>query len=463
MRLIRNFENTLKNHRLVQRGDSVLLAVSGGVDSVVMFDLFRKIQERWDLSLAVVHVNHGLRKRTAMRDETFVRGLAKQAGFRCYTVQCDVPMKARQKGISIEVAGREARFQSFNRLMKRIGFDKTALGHQANDQAETILYHLLKGSGIRGIRGIPPKRGRFIHPLLSLSRSEVEDYAREFKLMHVEDASNHSRKYTRNRLRWDVLPCLERAVGGPVVGTICRTGAGMGEVEEFVTEVSNRARALVLQEHPGGEIVLDIGPFLHYFTTIRKTILIQVLEGFFPLSKPVDFHLIERIHQLAVSGKSGATIDCGQGMTAVRSRNTIAFHRSMPAIRSRTVRIDEAVLLEEQALCFRSHLFPHANQTIEFSGDGRREYLDYDTLPLPLRIRSLRPGDKFMPLGMENKKKVQDFFVDEQVPNYRRRSVPLLVGQDEIIWIAGYRIDHRYRLTEDTKRVLRVEIESIQR
>ena len=457
MDLLQDFQKALISSRLIRRGDSVLMAVSGGVDSAVMVDLFMRIRDSWGLSLAVAHVHHGLRGRAADRDETFVRDLAVRSGLRFYSVWADVPGVARRQHVSDEMAGRDIRFQSFERWMDRAGYNRTALGHQADDQAETILFHLLRGTGIRGLRGIPSRRGRFIHPMLTFTRGALEAYALSRSIQHVEDASNRSRHYTRNRLRRDILPRLEAAVGASVIQTICRTGSAMEELEAFVVETAQRAAKRVLRATPDGEILLDIDPFLRYFIAIRKAILIQVLEGFSASSGSVDHHVLERVHLLSVSGRSGSTVSCGQGVTAVRSGKTLVFHRTRELIHSGIVTMNGMTRLDPHRV-LRADRFPRSEQRIEFSGDGRREFLDYDSLPGPLSVRTPRPGDRFIPLGMCQKKKLHDFFIDEGVPNYRRAEVPLLVSGDEIIWIMGYRIDERYRITDGTKVVLRVEI-----
>jgi len=458
MDIRKKFDLFVRENSLLDRGDGVLLAVSGGVDSVVLMDLFLRIRSLWNLSLAVAHVNHGIRGRSADRDEVFVRDLARNRGLLFYSHKVDAKRYSRERKLSLEEGARELRFRFMESLLKRMDYDRLALGHHADDHAETILMNLVRGSGLRGLRGIRPLRGFVIHPLLFMRRKDIQLYAQKRGLHFVVDASNRERRFLRNRMRWDVLKKLENAVGSHVVSTISRAGDAVSEAQVLLEYQARRARRRIALVHSQNEIILDIYKFLHYFKAVQKTVLMQILEEFFCDRGRVRSIEIDRLLHLAEEGKSGGVVELGKGVKAVRSRDKLVFVRETPPFFPRGVCVGQPIDLSGTGFQFRSSLLKWDGEKEAFASNSQVEFLDYDTLPLPLALRLFRQGDWFIPLGMGGKKKLQDFFVDEGIPNYRRSSVPLLVGGESILWVVGYRIDDRFKVTEKTRNVLKVEI-----
>lgn len=457
MDFLKKFEAFVRKHDLLREYDRILLAVSGGIDSVVLLDLFLRIQPQFDLTLAVAHMNHGLRGSEADRDENFVRNLAREFGLPFFSRLEDVRTYSRQRKLSLEEGAREVRFNFLESLLDRLRFDRLALGHHANDQAETILMNLVRGAGLRGLSGIRPMRGRVIHPLLFATRKEIEFYSESQKLNYVVDASNQSRRFLRNRIRWDVLKNLEKTVGPHVFITICRVGNVIREAEVFLENSAANVRRQVVVAESNDKIVLDIYKFLSYFKVIQKTVLIQILEEVSFLKRRVRLYEIDEILKLAEKGRSGGVVDLGNGVKVVKTGDKLVFMREQQGWGKAFIQIGQSIDIED-GFEFRSALMKKKDGLVVFTNDRRIEYLDYDTLSFPLLLRSYSPGDRFVPLGMKGKKKLQDFFVDEAVPNYCRSLVPLLVGGEDIIWVVGYRIDDRFKVTEKTRNVLKVEI-----
>ena len=459
MDLLNRFNMFIRKQNLLEAGDRVLVAVSGGIDSVVLLDLCLKVQPWWDLTLAVAHMNHGLRGRLADRDEAFVRNLIRIHGLPFYSIKVDAKEYSKILRLSPEEGARQVRFRFLESLLNRLEFNRLALGHQANDQAETILMNLLRGSGLRGLGGIRPKRDRIIHPLLFASRKEIESHAEDQRLVFVDDASNRDKSFLRNQIRWDVVGKLEKLIGSRVVSSICRAGKAASEAEAFLESTAKKARWQITVSETTSEIVLDISEFLHYTKAVQKTLLIQILEESFP-QKRIRSSEILRILCLAEEGRSGGIVELANDVRVVRSRDTLAFVIKHVSIQNRSVQVGQPIHLNEIGLQFQSTLLKK-EENLVFTTHPTVEYLDFDTLPVPLSLRSCHPGDWFIPLGMEGKKKLQDFFVDEGIPVYRRSSVPLLVGGESILWVVRYRIDNRFKVTEETDRILKVEAFSL--
>jgi len=456
MDLLKKFEIFTLKHNLFEPGNKILLAVSGGVDSVVLLDLFWNIHSRWNLILAVAHLNHSLRGEMADRDEIFVRNLTRHYGLPFYSSKAAVKEYSKTRKLSLEEGAREVRFNFLESVLNRLRHDRLALAHHANDQAETILMNLLRGSGLRGIGGIRPKRNQIIHPLLFATRQEIEFYAEKNKLNFVIDASNQDKKFLRNRIRWDVLKKLESTVGSHVVSSLCRAGSLVQEAEVFIEQEARKVRQKITTIGSQNEIILDIYKFLTYFKVIQKVILVQILENFSP-EEQVHSSVIGRILRLAEEGRSGGVVELGRDLKVVRTRNKLVFFKQCFSLPETPVNVGDSVVLPQGGARFEATVINRKRKEIVFSSDKNIEYLDYDLLSPPLLLRPYQRGDWFIPLGMKGKKKLQDFFVDEGIPNYLRSSVLLLISGRDILWVIGHRIDNRFKVTKKTERVLKVE------
>ncbi len=447
----------IKQHDLLAPGDGIVLAVSGGVDSVVMAELFRRFSETFSLSLTVAHLNHCLRGKSADRDEDFVHRLAGIWSLPCCIEKRPVGDLARERGLSLEEAGRIVRFEFLEEVRRSLGFHKVALGHQADDQAETVLMHLARGSGLRGMRGMQPQRGNIIHPLLFARKEELLDYAGAEGLDFIEDETNRQDMFLRNRFRHVVIPALREAAGAGVTDRICRSAGHLAEVEELLLEEVQEAEGAVLSRSRNGEVLLDIYHFSAYLKAVKKGILVAVLEKLGPDRGAPGFQTIERLLHLIEQGRSGTCLDLPGAVHVWKSGGSVLFSQSRKRLRSCRVHPGDEVDLPESGLRLRLRLLER-EALPPFNAGRDIEYVDFDRLEAPLNLRSVKPGDWFVPLGMNQKKKLHDFFIDEKVPAFQRGRIPLLTAGDEIVAVLGFRIDHRFRITKETRRVMELNI-----
>ncbi len=461
MDLINTFTEYISKDHLVQKKDKILLAVSGGVDSVVLLDLFLRIRFLFGLTLAVVHVNHGLRGEAADCDEVFIRNRIRHFGLPFYSLKIDVKMYSEMKKLSIEESGRQIRFGFFDSLFHRLRYDKVALAHHANDQAETIIMHLTRGSGIRGMGGMHPMRTSIIRPLLFATKKEIKTYAHEQRLEYREDVTNRDKVFLRNRIRLDIIKKMEEVIGSHVVHTISRTGTVMRETDALITFEAQKAIKKVLISRSQNEIILDIDKFLSYFRIIQKTILIQILETINNQNQSFCSLEIDRILHLIEKGRNGAVIQLEDGLRTIKNNRRLIFIKKLPEIKKVKICMNQYYELPEIHVRFHSELLKKNIIQKDFSNDGWTGYIDYDKIIFPLILRSWIHGDWFIPLGMQGKKKLHDFFIDAKVPHYKRSSVPLLTGGQDILWVAGYRIDDRFKVTDQTKNILKLTVTHI--
>ncbi|MBN1894720.1 tRNA lysidine(34) synthetase TilS [bacterium] len=437
---------------LIRPSDRILIGVSGGVDSMVLMDLFLRIQDRHGLFLAVAHVNHGLRHEESDRDERFVKEQSESRKLPFFVRRVDAKAHAEQYGLSIEEAARDLRFESLSDIARSEKMDRIALGHHLDDQAETVLLNLMRGAGLAGLCGIRALRLPVIHPLLFAAKAELLEYAASRGLTSVQDQTNFDRGLRRNWVRHELIPAMQRKAGPGVSKRIARAAQTLQETYDLIEHLAQAASADAVRRETD-QIFLDIVKFFNYFKSIQIHILNGIYQDLAGAGKKLDYHEIQDIFRLACAGRSGRIRDLKGGIRVVRSGRHLIFFIQYPDFSPLPVLAGETVMVPELGGAFRSELIAEPVLTT----NPLEECLDFDRVGETLQIRTFRRGDRFMPLGLKRKKKVHDFFIDEQVPVHRRTRIPLLVRGEDIVWIIGMRLDERFKITDRTSRILKVE------
>lgn len=445
-------------HQLIRSNDYILVAVSGGVDSVVLLQLLVSAATDLQLNLDVVHVNHMIRGKEADRDQAFVEDLSEKYHLQCFSRKLNVPKFVAQKGLSEEEGARILRFRFFDQVLAETGADSVALGHHADDQVETVLDHFLRGSGLRGLSGMAPKRDQFIRPLLFANRSEIETYATSNSLHYLIDSTNELPVYKRNRIRFDLIPYLKKEFNPGLEEVILRTAAIMGEVEDYVTQNAISAFETCLITQKKNKIILEIDAFLNYFIAIQKYIVYQVLEHFDIYRSHITSQMMDRILKLARQAKSGKRVNITSEIQALVDHGQFVFQRET---------IDRIEILVQPGidypLAFEDYIFrANVMKISDFTGfepENRNiEFVDADKLKGRWIIRNFKEGDRFKPLNFSGEKKISNFFTDEKIPLHLRSEIPFLTCSTGIVWIMGFQIDDRFKITEKTKRVVKLQI-----
>jgi len=456
--LLTKFTNFLEEHQLIQKNDYVLVAVSGGVDSVVLLHLLLKLAETYRLKNQILHLNHNLRGKQSDSDQQFVEQLAEKYGLPIISRKVDVPKFIVKKGLSEEQGARILRYRFFNWALKKTGADCIALGHQADDQVETVIDHFFRGSGVRGLSGMPVRRDKFIRPLLFAGRHEIETYAKTHSLQYIIDSTNVMVKYRRNRIRYELIPYLKQHFNPAIPDVVLRSARIMDEAERYLKNQAELALESCLINCKKNKIVLDINAFLNYFIIIQKYILYLLLDRLH-LSRSIltteKLDFILKLVQKPISGKKAILtsnwqlwIDHDQLVILEQPNSEFEIE----------IAINNTYPLLTDDLYFIAELVPRNQLPERFSEDSDIEYVDYDSITGRLVIRNFRPGDRFRPLNFKGEKKLSDFFTDCKVPLHQRREIPLLVCDSGIIWIIGYQIDDRFKITGDTEHVLRLTV-----
>ncbi len=460
---------TIDRYRLLDGGDRVVAGVSGGVDSMVLLHLLHGIREEYNLSLIVAHVNHGLRPEESEKEAALVEKESSRLGLPFEYGRFDVRGFSRATGFSLQDAARRLRSHFFRTLLHKHQAQKIALGHHADDQVETLLLRLLRGSGLRGMRGMLPIRdGRVIRPLLEIWREEIESFAAEREIPYLLDSSNLKRDYLRNRLRLDLIPRMEREYQPNLKELILKTSALLREEDNCLEGVASKAYEKVICEGKAG-FTFRFSEFEAYPAPIRWRIVRKLLDKAYEEETEEDEAwssirpLYERLKQPAPS----FLLELPRGIQIVKRYDEVALRRGgagpVPPFEAELT-CPGFTLIEE--------IGKQVKVEIEKIDDrlGREDFvrapavalMDYQRLQFPLKMRNFRPGDRFQPLGVRGEQKLKEFFIDHKIPRFERPGILLLVSGEKIVWVVGHRISNQVRVSDQTKEVLKIEVGEIE-
>jgi len=449
---------TIERYGLIDHGDRVLVAVSGGVDSIVLLDVLRVLSGELDFTLHVAHVDHALRAETSRADARFVEHRAEELGLPFASTTIDRESLESHRGLGPEGAAREVRRSLLLRLAEEADASKIALGHTASDSAETVLHHLVRGAGGAGLRGVPAVNLPFIRPLSGLSHAQVLDYAVAEGLTWREDGSNTDLAFTRNRLRHRVLPELER-INPQAVDAILRAS-------ELVEDLHHIAEAIV-EEHWGacvtreqsGEAKLSRRTLAALTPEIQRLLLREAMARVRGDLIDVARAHIEAIRHLAASDRAHGELSLPRLHVRMQG-DEIALVESHPeALEPWTMPAEIGETEVSQANLVLSLIRADRGSREDQSNDIWTEIADADRIAFPLEVRSRREGDRFSPLGLGKETKLKDFLINERIPYFERDRIALLCDRDRVLWVIGVRLSHEVRVTDETKHVLRMRAE----
>ena len=435
----------------------ILVAVSGGPDSVALLHLLDRCRSELKIEPIVGHVNHQLR-REAPADAVYCEKLAQSLQLPFVTRTVDTKAVARARKLSIETAARELRYQALAEMAREMRCSDIAIGHSADDQAETVLFNLARGSGFRGLAGMPFRLGNRVRPLLRLRRTEILHFLKQQHISYRIDASNQNPNFQRNLIRHEVLPYLARCLNPNFAEHLLKISELGGLAESYFQEQAVQALQQIVKGRQQNKIILDIERFWRYFSIVRKYILRNVLEELSGRKIRPDFGMLSRVESLAATGTIGQRIALLQGW------EFLIDHDGLVLWDGSRVEFDMAAL-PGTSIEYRPgqklKIVKRIRSEVDYAAqaDARNQYVDADKIAGEIRIRSVRPGDRFVPLGAGGTKKVLDVLADRKVPLHRRRETPLVVCETGIIWLVGQHLDERFKITEQTQTIYHLQIE----
>ena len=457
--MIKKIKNTIADFDMLQRGDCVVVAVSGGPDSVCLLHVLYMLRDVFGIHLVVAHFDHGLRPDRDEDETMFVESLARRLKLPFETGKA---IGLADGSGSLEERARGARYEFFEDIRARYSAQKIALGHNLNDQAETVFMRFLRGSGISGLSGMPPKRGdMIIRPLIEISRDEIESYLMHNGLTYVTDLSNFDKDYLRNRIRLEIMPLL-REYQPRIIEIMARTACIMREEDEPLDAQAKKWLEERISIAKDGTVSISLSSLLSLHKAFRTRVLRSILKMTAGSLRRIGRRHMDAIDGLLMGNRSQAQVCLPYG-TVVRKvycdlvsvrENAMEYrdlHYSYSLDGPGTYFLDavgRTISIEEITM----------HDILDVKGPDSVAFLNADLIDYPLVARNFRPGDKFIPFGMNGHKKLKDFFIDLKIPSEIRKKTPVLTCGEMIIWVCGLRIDDRFKITKNSKRILKVKL-----
>jgi len=454
MNLIDKVKNSINKYKMLQQGECVLIALSGGPDSVCLLHVLKELSVDMKLTLNAIYVDHGLRPDEIPMEIEFCRKLSNSMGIP-FNIKKIAPMlilKQKHSSLNLQESARKLRYEALQDEALRVKADKIATGHNADDQAETFIMRLLRGSGPAGLSSIPPVRGNIIRPLIEIEKSEIENYLKNKKLSYIIDSSNLKDCYLRNKIRREIIPLFKK-YNPNFINTLLRTAEILRQENDYIELKAAKVLVRLINRKEKNKIELFLAPLENLDKVLLRRVLRIVIDKTEGL-RSIGYEHIEEIINLIHKSETGARIYLPNGIRAIKRYSTLLItaepHRKLGEY---ILNPNSKVVIKEAAVVLIATITENTNNL----GDGKKEAVfDADKLNFPLKIRPRKKGDFFYPFGLGKRKKLKDFFIDEKLPLEERDLVPILTSSDDIIWVIGYRIDDRYKVMPSTKNVLRV-------
>lgn len=448
----------VEQHHMLKRKDKVVVGVSGGADSVCLFFVLQRLKEIYDLSLHIVHVNHQLRGKAADQDQAFVEKLGECYGVPVTVVSKDVESYAKENGLTEEEAGRKIRYEAFYQSFYKEQATKIAVAHNMNDNAETMLFHLARGTGMKGLCGVPPVRDQIIRPLLCVTRPEIEEYLKSIHQAYCIDATNLLDAYSRNRIRNQILPLLEQKLNAGAIRHMSEASSLLLEAQQFIEECTNKVFGQIVHKE-NGQYLVKIDALQKEAPIIQRELIRNVLFEVCGSRKDLENQHVEQLLNL-LSMENGKQISLPYGMIGIRQYEYIKIGIPSHEDNSYEISIEKSGIYPvpgtDSSLCIEiDAALPNLS---EIPKNDYTKWFDYDKISQSISLRTRRTGDYFQVNQEGGTKKIKDYFIDTKIPRSQRDVLPLLADGGHIIWILGDRMSEKYKISHTTKNILKAKI-----
>lgn len=437
----------LSDKNLLEENDNVLVGLSGGPDSVFLLHFLKKYSKKLKITVGAVHINHMLRGKEADKDEKFCKKLSEKLSVSFFSVKKNIKSVALEEKISIEEAGRKIRYKEFDEISVKEGYIKIATAHNADENAETVLLNLIKGAGLRGLSGIPPSRSKIIRPILILTKQEILKYLEHHKIKYRTDLTNLTDDAERNFLRNRVIPLIKKKLNPSLSNTLLKSSEVFRNIDNLVKKKIDEASDMLVTEKED-YISLSLKEFSKIETEYRSEFLRFIFNEKFGIQ--ISFDDCSKILSL-LKKQTGKSVQVTDRITVLKERTDLIIRKEKikKDFETSTLSIDESIKINNKELSIKE---VRTNKK-KFSSDKNLEFISGDSITPNFIIRRWESGDRFYPLGMKGSKKVSDFLNEQKIQSFKKREQMVLLNQDRIVWVLGLRLDERFRVTPETKKV----------
>ena len=459
MLLYKKVMSYIRDNNLIRSGDKILVALSGGPDSVCLLNILYNLKDKLDIEIGSAHLNHMLRDKDAFEDEEYVKDLCENLNIPCFVKRVDINKYSKEKKMSSEMAGRDSRYNFFEEVIKKHGYNKIAVAHNENDQAETVIMRMMRGTGLEGLTGIKSKRkDGIIRPILCLKRNEIEDYCKENNLNPRIDKSNHERIYSRNRVRLDILPYMKEHFNDDIVETLNRMVLLLQKDNEFIEEYSKRCYNKYCKTKIN-ELIIKKELFKDEMDSIISRVIIMAFKNISNSHENFEMKHINQITSLS-KNSTGKKINLTNNIVCENLYGDIIFKSNQ----SQNKNNNNKVLIKKEEFSNNIYFEDYEikfqvidnNYKEKFPKNDLIKLFDYDKIKRDILIRHRKDGDKIVPLGMNGSKKIKDIFMDLKIPRDDRDEIPIVCFDDEISWVVGCKTSQKFKITKDTKKILKI-------
>lgn len=462
--MLKKVMSYVKDNKLIKSDDRILVALSGGPDSICLLNILFELKKELNIEIGAAHINHLLRGEDAFKDEEYVIKICEEIGIPCFVTRVDINNYSKEYKLSSEMAGRQVRYGFFEEITKKEGYNKIATAHNANDQAETILFRLMRGTGLEGLGGIKVSRDdKIIRPILCLSRQEVEEYVEIKGLKPRIDKTNFEKIYNRNKIRLDILPYMKENFNEDIIQTLNRMSVLLQKDNEFLEKLALNSYKKYCVEDVDYFIIKE--EIFKEEEPIINRVLRRALVKYSKSNYDFEMKHINDVFSLNQKG-SGKVIDLPNGIYAENiygdiyiknKKNKFNNNKSEKALISKEEINNQIVNFEQFIIEFYVVDYYQGN-IVNLNRNNYIQCFDFDKINDNILIRKRIDGDKIVPLGMKGTKKLKDIFIDMKIPKEDRERVPILCFDEKIAWIIGIKISEDFKVTNTSKKILKVVV-----
>lgn len=461
--IVDRVRSTINKYNLLQKGDKIVLGLSGGPDSVCLLHVLKQLEEEYDISIYAAHLNHQIRGIEAQKDVMYISQLCDSLGIKFFVKSINVPEYCKKNGLSIEEGARKLRYEMFYEIKQKTKSNKIAIGHNLNDQAETILMRMMRGTGLQGLKGIEYKRDEtIIRPILDIERSSIESYCEEYNLNPRIDSTNLENIYTRNKIRLDLIPYMQENFNTNVIESICRMGNNLKLDNDYIEEEGNKKFKEVskLNNNASVEIILD--KYIDLHKAIKSRIIRNSIKYILGDTNFVDQKHIEDVFDLENEDKINKKLVLPRGLFVYRNNDNILFTNEEITYEdfefNYNVPKDGVIKIKETGVFIETKTMS-IERFKSMKADKSSKGFDLDKFKGGIVVRNRESGDKIKLAG--GSKKLKSLFIDLKIPREKRSKIPVLVDNEEVVCVGDYKISENYKIDANTKEVLKITFKKL--
>lgn len=455
MHLINRIKHTLDKNKLLKSGDSILVALSGGPDSVFLLKVLYSIKDDYGITVSAVHVNHNIRKNESLKEERFCQKLCDDLGVELFIISENIPVLAKKSNKGLEETARNFRLGIYEKLCSEFGFSKVATGHHRDDRVETVLFRIIRGTGRTGLSGISVKRDNLIRPLFNISKKEILKFLKSYKIKFCIDKSNFENDFKRNYLRNELLPLIRKNINPKVDNSLINLSEISAEEELFLNNLVEKQLKKVIFQTAGGKLGIYRNKVLKLELWIRRRVLRHCMILLSNQNTSPDREVIERLENLIKN--PGNQISLPGRIQAVSFDETLVLYKQQHRKVKKELTVGKKIDLGWPSFTIESSIKKKNNRDLVKKRKTYTGYFDFKKLRPPFEIRLINEGDRFQPLRMKGKKKIGDYLTDTKFPVVFRDELLVVTDKIGIFWLVGHEIDDRAKLDNNSKEVLKIE------